>query len=256
MVVSRDNALILTQPTWPLEDKLIRAWDGTTNQFLRTFDLGDLGREALSIALSSDGRLLTTGSDIYDFQTGDELRSLVDNQHFLFGKYTPSFSSDNQKLAAGSDKYSITIWDVETGELIHELETPTHYFHGGLAFSPDGQILVAGYPDGQTNSGGVVQVWNTETGENLYTLTGHSGRVTDVAFSPEGELLVSSSDGSNSARPQDGGMVRVWDIKPGRLLRSVNTPPIAQVDFTPDSKMLILEIWGSNTIQVWGVPPK
>ena len=38
----------------------------------------------------------------------------------------------------------------------------------------------------------VMKLWNTQ-GQELQTLTGHSGRVYSVAFSPDGKMMISTS---------------------------------------------------------------
>ena len=50
------------------------------------------------------------------------------------------------------------------------------------------------------------KVWDAVTGEIINTLTGHSGSVTSVSFSPDGSRIVSGS--------QDNS-VRVWDAVTG-----------------------------------------
>jgi WD40 repeat protein len=70
---------------------------------------------------------------------------------------------------------------------------------GGVAFSPDGALLATGGPDS------TVQLWDVAARRLLGgPLTGHSNRVTSVAFSPNGKLLLSAS--AESVRP--------WDIDP------------------------------------------
>ena len=52
-----------------------------------------------------------------------------------------------------------------------------------------------------------VKVWDTQPGEVLYTLSGHTSGVAGVAFSPDGTALVTASW---------DGTARVWDITPAR----------------------------------------
>jgi WD40 repeat protein len=68
-------------------------------------------------------------------------------------------------------------------------------------------------------------VWDAEIGHLLTTLTGHTGRVNDAAFSPDGKLIVTASadktarlyiadlhgllDWAKQQLPADGGSNRV-----------------------------------------------
>ena len=77
------------------------------------------------------------------------------------------------------------------------------------------------------------------------TLVGHSGDVTDVAFSPEGELVASSST---------DGTVRLWRVCDGSLLSVLedHTDYVLSVAFSPDGNLLAS---GSNdrTVRLWQV---
>ncbi len=69
----------------------------------------------------------------------------------------------------------------------------------GLAWSSDGTqlaIATAGDYDGE------VQLWDPATGDHLATLTGHTDKVSDAAWSPDGTRLATASY---------NGEVRLWD---------------------------------------------
>ena len=65
-----------------------------------------------------------------------------------------------------------------------------------VVFSPDGKHIVYGRtsPRGSNyadDTRKTIQIWNAETGNFVRTLEGHEGYVTSVAFSPDGERIVS-----------------------------------------------------------------
>jgi WD40 repeat protein len=57
-----------------------------------------------------------------------------------------------------------------------------------VAFSPDRTLLATSGSIEQT-----ARLWDIATGRGVRTLTGHTGRVAGVAFSPDGTLLATSS---------------------------------------------------------------
>jgi WD40 repeat protein len=65
-----------------------------------------------------------------------------------------------------------------------------------VAFSPDGRLLATVGRDT------TARVWDSATGQQLRTLTGHDAEVEGVAFSPDGRLLATASDDRTA---------RVWD---------------------------------------------
>ncbi len=56
-----------------------------------------------------------------------------------------------------------------------------------VAFSPDGSA------DRQRGEDLTIKQWDTTTGQEALSLRGHDGRIWEVAFSPEGHRLASSS---------------------------------------------------------------
>jgi COMPASS component SWD3 len=66
-----------------------------------------------------------------------------------------------------------------------------------VAFSPDGRLLASASWDL------TVKLWDVASGNELRSLTGHTGWVTSVAFSPDGAVLASGSE-----------TVRLWGLAP------------------------------------------
>ncbi len=82
----------------------------------------------------------------------------------------------------------------------------------GVSFASDGKYFVSGSQDK------TLKLWNTLTGENTRTLTGHSGFVSSVAFSPELKRIVSAAGGSrrNGKKRTAFAELIVWDVQTGK----------------------------------------
>jgi WD40 repeat protein len=110
------------------------------------------------------------------------------------------------RLALAGGRYSVEgtsrlgevkIWDLATGGVL-SLRGHTAIVLG-LACSPDGRRLATGSDDR------TIKLWDTTTGEEVFTLRGHTSGVLCVAFSPDGRRIAS------------GGIdrtVKVWDTSP------------------------------------------
>src|SRR5262249_46029542 len=155
-----------------------------------------------SVAFSPDGRRLVTAAGwrsvtadlidravrVWDAETGQELGSL--KGHAL-AVSSVAFSPDGSRLASASLDGTVKVWDATTSQEARPLP-------GGI-LSPDGKHLAG-------TIGNEVKVWDTQTGRETLTLTGHTGRVQSVAFSPDGRRLVSAAADRT---------VKVWDSQTG-----------------------------------------
>jgi WD40 repeat protein len=108
--------------------------------------------------------------------------------------------------ALGTELGEVKIWNLSTGRWL-DLLGHTDMVEC-LACSPDGRRLATGSLDR------TIQLWDTTTGEEVFTLRGHTSGVLCVAFSPDGQRIASGSIDRT---------VRVWDTSPpppaGTLLR-------------------------------------
>ncbi|NET16982.1 MAG: hypothetical protein F6K08_31295, partial [Okeania sp. SIO1H6] len=108
-----------------------------------------------------------------------------------------------------------------------------------LAFSPDGQLLAAG------DSNGIIRLLRVADRQQMTTFQKHGWWVVSVAFSPDGQKLVSSSiDGT--------GIIKVWDIVTGRCIHNLegHTNWVWSVTFSPDCQT-IASGGNDHTIKIW-----
>jgi len=77
-------------------------------------------------------------------------------------------------------------------------------------------------------------VYDTATGTLVATMQGHSNKVTCANFSPDGALLVTSSeDGTSTAM--------LWEASTGKLLSILNghKGDVRWAEFSPDGQRLV-----------------
>ncbi|MBA2307111.1 hypothetical protein H0W26_03195, partial [Candidatus Dependentiae bacterium] len=87
-------------------------------------------------------------------------------------------SPDGFTVLTGSSDKKVCLWQTSTGELLHTLKG-----HVGV-FSPDGTAVLTGSSDKRA------YLWDTETGTLRKVLKGHTGSVTMVAFSADGQAVI------------------------------------------------------------------
>jgi len=100
-----------------------------------------------------------------------------------------------------------------------------------------------------TTKGKIAELWNASTGNHLHTLTGHSSRVTDAEFSPNGLDLVTVSDDHTG---------RIWNVRSGHLFRTLSGHllPVRTGSYSPDGHWIVTAsyytagLWNARTGQL------
>jgi len=124
-----------------------------------------------------------------------------------------------------SERFAITSESYPSFAQITEFPVPDS--PRAVAFSPDSRLLAAGIGNSDVFD---VYVWDLELGELMLILREHTGIVWDVAFSPDGKLIASSSA---------DGTVCIWRTADGELLHVLQHPAdISSIAFSPDGLIL------------------
>jgi WD40 repeat protein len=139
----------------------------------------------------------------------------------------PDWSFDGERVAM-VEGTSILVYDVESGELLHRLDSHTDTILS-IDWSPVDYRLASASND-QT-----VKVWDTSNGSLLFTLSDHQAPVSAVVWSPDGtEILSWGFD----TRPN----LFVWDASTGELLARHNSGSFVAASFSPDGSKLALSV--------------
>jgi WD40 repeat protein len=146
------------------------------------------------------------------------------------------------------NEYSLTLWEVASGERIRNFEITGGYDHFSLAISPDGQAALTG------TSADQVILWDLNTGQQILTLEGHTGSmVTSVAYTPDGRRALSGDA---------NGLLILWDLAGGEpvMQTGVQAPamggwhaydaPVLSIVLGPEGRTA-LSAAGDGTIVLW-----
>jgi len=184
-----------------------------------------------------------------------------------------SFSRDGKYLATGSSEGDINvisnlfflnhpdcvhahllqIWEIKTKHVRNTFQDHTHEILS-LNFSPDDRLLVS------TAGDNTVRLWDMRNGATTFLTDDEEEyhkdndddnmfldypRHTSVVFSPDGRFLATS---------HRDGMLRIWGVRSGRLLRRIKAHRdcVYDVAFMPNGKGLV-SASQDRTLKYWDI---
>jgi len=155
-----------------------------------------------------------------------------------------AYSPDGNLLAVGS---SVGIWlhDANNLDEIGLLQGHTGYVYP-VAFSPDGEMLIAGGKDK------MVHIYNVKDMAEIALLKGHTSEVRPVAFGPDGKIIASGGGYQDQALTDPN--IRLWDVQEEKQIGVLqgHKDRIISLAFSTDGKILAS---GSDdqTIRLWNI---
>jgi WD domain, G-beta repeat/Planctomycete cytochrome C len=174
------------------------------------------------------------------------------------------FSPDNKKLIVGG-YHELTVWDIASAKLEKRIWTRAERAYG-MAFLPDGKLIVAGGRPGQE---GDVRVYNLAGNSKMTDGVAILDGVNDKSVLIK-ELLETddsvygvavSPDGKNIASGGCDRIVRIWDVSAGldqvKLTDSIENHAdwVLALSFSPDGKH-IATASRDKTAKVWDIAAK
>jgi len=257
MVFSREDPQPL--PALPAAVPLFQAHfqaDGlqalTPENAIRMQPLASLGLGTINdLAWSAAGDLFaaagTLGVWLYDPAAMQEPPRLLESH--TREVVTVAFNAKGDTLYSGSQDGTVKLWNPATGSLKRTLHLFDDFsFEVGsqqrntevwaMAFDKDRTLLAAGAFDG------TITIYKLSTGATLAELKGHTGTVSDLAFSADGQYLASAAA---------DGKLYLWNLASGKSTDLSGYPGrIWQLAFSPDS--LTLATAGSDgAVRLWDV---
>ena len=196
-----------------------------------------------AIAFAPDGKSVVVGSQAgLAIRRWPELKSQKTFETELVNIHDVAFSSDGELLAvAGGTPGEAGVVDViawPSGERISVLRGHQDCVMSTVWTGKD-SLATAGL-DGE------IVLWNVETQQQLQRFAGHSRGVAALVYVARERLLVSGSLDQS---------LRVWDVKSGRLVRTLNhhTQAVHQLALRPSNGGLpmIASVGADRTVRLW-----
>lgn len=189
----------------------------------RTTRHGSHSNVVTSVAFSTDGRLLASGSWDGTIKLWDVSEKKLKLKRALRGAWDEvdaiAFTPDGTAIAGmgtGWDEEAfgaVNLWDLNGGRGRTLIRVDGKL--DAIAFSPDGSTLATGSGDSLS-----VRLWDADTGRERGRLSDHTGPIWSVNFSPNGSLLAATSGVVPGVAARTGethvGEIRLWDLTGGQ----------------------------------------
>ncbi len=233
-----------------LSDSTVGVWHIVNGE--QQFRLSGHEDIVTDVEYSPDGAILASSSAdasvrLWDAASGEALRALRKHVDYVIKL---SFSSDGARLASASSSFgvrdadrtvehnTVQIWDVASGENLLTIPPDGTGYYRDVEFSPDDSLFAA--TTWSSALGGTARVYDAQTGDELYRLYAHRDTLSNIEFSPDGELLATASNDAT---------IKFWDFDKGVLVTSYVDFPyrVQDFEFSPDGEYILIGMGESET---------
>lgn len=232
----------------------VRMWDANSGTLRWQWpeDPKKLGMQATSVAFSPDGQQLVVGLGHTDFKKSKgAVQRLEAATGAVIGelwKHPDSvnavvYSRDGKYLFTGCFDKLVRRFDAESGTVIGTPIVTTGRV-SSMALSPSGSELAVGRAEAE---------WSSPPSDVIFIDVGqwqelplrlkHPAGMKSLAYHPSGKFLATGGDDKT---------IRIWDLRDGKMLRSMThtTASVAGVAYSPDGRALVSAGYDYN-VRVW-----
>ena len=180
---------------------------------------------------------------VFDFIQQKVIKLL---KHHVKPIFDIKFATSKNELLAASEDGTVSIWNINTFELIHAVKVSDDTIRC-ISISPDEKQVAFGCRDN------LVRIYDLEDYTPIKALAGHSMAVFSLQYAPNGEYLIS---GSRDAQ------VKIWDTHSFELIQNIPAHLFAvnniafhptQPYFATASMDKSIKLWGSDDFKLYKV---
>ena len=215
------------------DNHVVTIWNPASETAIATL-AGHTDR-VVAATFSPDSRYLVSGSWDGTAKLWDVgQQRLIRTMNVRKGVSSLAFSSDGTRLAVGSANKTITVWNLQSGAILHELRGHKREVQG-LAFNADGSMLAS--VSGEKR----VYLWDIEGDGGRTLLKGLRSGATAVSFGADSQTLATA--GANR--------VTIWDLTTRQPTQSNDLPGwLYAVIPAPGGGFLALAA-GADSVILW-----
>jgi RNA polymerase sigma factor (sigma-70 family) len=208
------------------DENVLTVWDTATGRKVR-----DLPGAGMCLAFSPDGKRLAEGSGFGKFDVWD-----VDGGRPFFSENSRHAHASAALLSPSGERVvtvgpSLSTWDGSTGRRLASLPLPPDLYWDRGSCTPDGRVVVTFVRDGAAYR---ATLWNGRELRKEFALPGPCIQIPGpTALAADGSLLA-------MAQPGKQPLVRVWDLRTRKELRSFAHASPTRLFFSRDKKTLIV----------------
>lgn len=217
------------------QDCTIKVWRADTGILCRTLQCH--GHWVNVLALNTDYAMRTGAFDPRKGHGDGTHYSAEELQQRAERRYQEARGGDPERLASGSDDFTLALWLPETEKKPLTRMTGHQQLVNDVRFSPDMRLLASASFDKS------LKLWDGRTGKFLAAFRGHVGPVYQLAWSADSRLIVSGSSDST---------LKLWDVSSRKITGDLpgHADEVYTVDWSPDGSQVVsggkdkvLRIW-------------